>query len=164
MSTIHVLHHGFALCNMRGVPSDWPEGHRWVRLEDADAATCGGCIEVRLGDVPFFVHHTERTLSAPSLAGTAGVEGAWVQVDDYQVIRGTECMIYLTPRAGRCDRGRFLAQLFPKGRLALEIDDADGWPRYYFDEGRAKLEAEAWLKRRGQWVAPTATSESCRGI
>ncbi len=69
----------------------------------------------------------------------------------WQEIDGKECSITLEPRMGYCDRGNFIAKLFPRGKLALEIDEADGWPRYYFDEDRAKLEIEAWLKKRGQW-------------
>jgi hypothetical protein len=40
---VHVLHHGFALCGLRGVPSEWPDGHRWVRLSEKKRATCGVC-------------------------------------------------------------------------------------------------------------------------
>lgn len=69
----------------------------------------------------------------------------WHEID------GKECRITLEPRMGYCDRGNFIAKLFPREKLALEIDDQDGWPRYYFDEDRAKLEIEAWLKKRGQW-------------
>jgi hypothetical protein len=36
---VHVLHHGFALC---GRPLTIPGG-RWVRLGEADKATCPGC-------------------------------------------------------------------------------------------------------------------------
>jgi hypothetical protein len=70
----------------------------------------------------------------------------------YQTIQGRECYIMLGRRPHYCDRGNWLAQLFPSGKLALEIDGADGWPRYYFDEERAKLEIEAWLVKRGQAV------------
>ena len=31
------------------------------------------------------------------------------------------------------------------------LDWADGWPRYYLDLGRAKLEIEAFLQKRGKW-------------
>ncbi len=72
--------------------------------------------------------------------------------DGYESILGAECTIYLVLRPGHCDRGRYLAQLFPIGKLALDVDDQDGWPRSYFDLERAKLEVEAWMKRRGQWV------------
>lgn len=40
---VHVLDRGFAICGLPGVPSTWPEGHRWVRLEEARRATCPGC-------------------------------------------------------------------------------------------------------------------------
>lgn len=42
---VHVLMQGRALCDrVRGVPSDWPEGHKWVRAEEADKANCPHCI------------------------------------------------------------------------------------------------------------------------
>ena len=31
----------------------------------------------------------------------------------------------------------------------VELDGHDLWPRYYFDLERAKLECEAWLRKRG---------------
>lgn len=40
---LHILHHGFALCGLPGVPADWPEGHRWVRIAERTRATCHGC-------------------------------------------------------------------------------------------------------------------------
>jgi hypothetical protein len=68
----------------------------------------------------------------------------------WYMIEGRECQISLEPRPSYCDRGSFIAKLFPRGGLALEIDAADGWPRYYFDFDRALLEIEAWLVKRGQ--------------
>lgn len=68
----------------------------------------------------------------------------------YYEILGKECSITIEPRPSYCDRGNFIAKLFPVGELAREIDDLDGWPRYYFDLDRAKLECEGWLKKRGQ--------------
>ena len=45
---VHYLHEGRSLCEMSdvyGAPSDWPEGHKWVRLNDrGTTATCQGCI------------------------------------------------------------------------------------------------------------------------
>jgi hypothetical protein len=76
--------------------------------------------------------------------------GTWA----YQTIRGKQCEIVLEPRPPYCDRGNFLAKLFSEGELLLSIDAADGWPRYYFDEARAKAEVEAWLRKRGQWMDP----------
>jgi len=74
----------------------------------------------------------------------------WVTHDGYEHITGKECFITLEPRPGYCDRGNYIAKLFPEGKLARDIDDQDGWPRYYFDLERAKAEVEAWLVKRGQ--------------
>lgn len=68
----------------------------------------------------------------------------------WQEIRGRECLITLELRPAYCDRGNFIAKLHPEGKFALEIDGQDMWPRYYFDEQRAKLEVEAWLIKRKQ--------------
>lgn len=65
-------------------------------------------------------------------------------------IRGKECLITFEPRPHYCDRGNWIAKLFPEGMLALSIDEADGWPRYYFDKERGMREVEAWLVKRGQ--------------
>ena len=72
----------------------------------------------------------------------------------YYEIRGKECTICLEPRPGYCDRGNWIAKVFPDSpsELARSLDEADGWPRYYFDEERARLEVEAWLMKRGQWI------------
>lgn len=71
---------------------------------------------------------------------------------NFQEIRGKECVVTLETRPSYCDRGNFIAKLFTHGSLVMEIDSADGWPRYYFDETRAKLEIEAWLTKRGQAI------------
>ncbi len=47
----HILHHGFALCGLEGVPSAWPEGHRWVSVEDKGRATCAKC-KLAAGTLP----------------------------------------------------------------------------------------------------------------
>jgi len=67
-------------------------------------------------------------------------------------INGRECTIYLEQRPAYCDRGNWYAKLDARGGTALarELDHQDGWPRYYFDLERAKLEIEAWLVKRGQ--------------
>lgn len=72
----------------------------------------------------------------------------------WQEICGRECFITLEPRPVYCDRGNYVAKIFPSdgSGLAREIDHQDGWPRYYFDEDRAKAEIEAWLKKRKQWI------------
>jgi hypothetical protein len=76
----------------------------------------------------------------------------WVKHKKYEEIAGKECLITLEPRPSYCDRGNWIAKLFPTGELAREIDEADAWPRYFFDKRRAKLEIEAWLIKRKQVV------------
>jgi len=79
---------------------------------------------------------------------------AWQKHAGYESIRGRECEITLEPRPSYCDRGNWLAKLFPSGALLRKIDGHDGWPRYYFNIDRAKAEIESWLKKRGQHVQP----------
>jgi hypothetical protein len=76
--------------------------------------------------------------------------GKWEKITECWLIYGKRCNITLEPRPHYCDRGNWLAKLFPHGKLAMEIDGQDGWPRYFMDLDRAKLECEDWLKKRGQ--------------
>lgn len=69
-------------------------------------------------------------------------------------IRGRNCYVWMDERPAYCDRGRWLARLEVTNGLALSIDYADGWPRYYFDRERAMLEIEAWLRNRKEWIEP----------
>lgn len=68
----------------------------------------------------------------------------------YWSIQARQCEITIEPRPAWCDRGRFIAKLHPNGVFALEIDEQDGWPRYYFDWERMLAEIAAWLTCRGQ--------------
>jgi hypothetical protein len=72
----------------------------------------------------------------------------WKYCGTYEEVIAKECVITLEGRPHYCDRGSFIAKVFPSGELYIDIHD--GWPRYYFDADRAKLEIEAWLKKRGQ--------------
>lgn len=68
-------------------------------------------------------------------------------------IRGLDCKIWIEPRPAHCDRGNYIAKIHVDGDWRrCYIDAADCWPRYYFDLDRAKLEVEAFLKKRSQWV------------
>lgn len=71
---------------------------------------------------------------------------------EWYEISGKQCDITLRERPHYCDRGNWLANLFPDAEFAREIDGQDLWPRYYMDLDRAKLEIEDWMKKRGQWV------------
>jgi len=72
----------------------------------------------------------------------------------YYSIRGKDCEIILEPRPAYCDRGNWLAKVFvdPGKEIDLWIDNADGWPRYYFSLMNALDECKSWLEKRGQWV------------
>ncbi|TSC91093.1 MAG: hypothetical protein CEN90_641 [Parcubacteria group bacterium Licking1014_17] len=46
---IHILDSGLPLCGFsRESPAFWPEGHKWVDVEDKGRATCPGC-KTRVG-------------------------------------------------------------------------------------------------------------------
>jgi hypothetical protein len=70
---------------------------------------------------------------------------------EYAKIEGRECYITLEPRPYYCDRGNFIAKVFAHGALAMDLDQQDGWPRYYFNPDYAKEEIKAWLVKRGQY-------------
>ena len=74
----------------------------------------------------------------------------WKKYKDYQSIKTKHFEITLEKRAHYCDRGNWLAKIFEINYEFL-IDDQDGWPRYYFDEIRAKEEIEAWLLKRREF-------------
>jgi hypothetical protein len=83
----------------------------------------------------------------------------WIKVDGGNIFSGYETLILpqveitLESRPHYCDRGNFIAKVSIKTGYKFDkgcwVDDQDGWPRYYFDEARAKAEIEAWLKKRG---------------
>jgi hypothetical protein len=71
------------------------------------------------------------------------------------------CLITMERRPGYCDRGRWIAKVtvYPEHALReLYLDGQDGWPRYYFDEERAKAEIAAWVACRK--IPTEAPSES----
>jgi hypothetical protein len=44
---VHVLWTGKALCPLQGVPSEWPENHKWVPLLDPkldEVVNCQPCL------------------------------------------------------------------------------------------------------------------------
>jgi hypothetical protein len=62
----------------------------------------------------------------------------------YWDIRYKNVHITIEPRPHYCDRGRWIAKI---SATEMWLDEADGWPRYYFDLKRAKLELEAYIER-----------------
>lgn len=78
----------------------------------------------------------------------------WKAVDEEKGILGYyelrsksgKTLLCLMHRPPHCDRGNFYAII---ETTETHIDGADMFPRYYFDLERAKLELEAFLKKRG---------------
>lgn len=66
----------------------------------------------------------------------------------YWSIERPYCEVTIEPRPHYCDRGRYVAKVFPRGEYKAEFDNQDGWPRYYFDWDRMLAEIEAWLAMR----------------
>ena len=45
--TVHILHNGRPLCRFNAnVPSEWPEGHRWIGRDAVEDANCPACRKV----------------------------------------------------------------------------------------------------------------------
>lgn len=54
--------------------------------------------------------------------------------------------IWMEPRPRYCDRGRWKVCVDSHGVVGL--DGQEGFPRYYFDLDRAKVEMEEWVNAR----------------
>lgn len=78
----------------------------------------------------------------------------WEKWDGWESCKGVDCEIIIEKRPAHCDRGNWLARAFSTG-LQCHIDEADFWPRYYFDRERADAEIEAWLRKRGLLLPET---------
>ncbi len=80
-----------------------------------------------------------------------GVSSGWY-VDEYHCYvldcAFPPCHVWIQPRPPYCDRGRWIANIDPKGVFGLNIDAADHWPRYYFDLRVAMTEVEAFLEAK----------------
>lgn len=77
-----------------------------------------------------------------------------VLADTLEADHGT---IHFARRPEYCDRGRVLVHVEPAHGIecsSCNLDGADGFPRYYFDELRAVAEVEAWMAARGWHKKP----------
>jgi hypothetical protein len=83
-----------------------------------------------------------------------------VEHDGWWSIERPYCQVTIEQRPPYCDRGRYLAKVFPSGHYVLEFDDQDGWPRYYFDWDRMLAELRAWLAVRDARWYPDAESRA----
>ncbi len=62
---IHVLHGGVTPCAMKGVPGEWPDGHKWVRLQDWPKSTCHECRETAEKLLPLCGRCNEQPVAYP---------------------------------------------------------------------------------------------------
>lgn len=60
--------------------------------------------------------------------------------------------ITISKRPQYCDRGRYEVNVFSSNILELHVDEADGFPRYYFYLVNLISEVEAWIYARGQEI------------
>lgn len=64
--------------------------------------------------------------------------------------QGGVYIIHLVPRPTYCDRGDWIIHLDWEGTDS-RIDDADGFPRYFFgSEEEVKKQMETWVSRRSE--------------
>lgn len=59
-----------------------------------------------------------------------------------------QALITIEPRLPYCDRGRWIAKTFPRGRFGRDFDEQDGWPRYYYTIEACAIEVEEWIACR----------------
>jgi hypothetical protein len=71
-------------------------------------------------------------------------------------INAGQALITIEPRPIYCDRGNFLVHVDPRGDLALSLDGADGFPRYYFGVQACADEVHEWMRVRRILPEPTA--------
>jgi hypothetical protein len=86
----------------------------------------------------------------------------WKETPWGQELETEHGIIRLERRPEYCDRGAFLAHVEPKHDAACKpcnVDAHDLFPRFYYDEGRAKLELDAFMRRR-KWIADDAPATS----
>jgi hypothetical protein len=76
------------------------------------------------------------------------IEHAGADEPHYWSIERPYCEVTIERRQPYCDRGSYIAQVFPRGRYVREFDVQDGWPRDDFAWARMRAEIEAWLAIR----------------
>ena len=86
----------------------------------------------------------------------------WKPMKSWYII-GKNCVIWTSTRPHYCDRGNYLFHLEAVDDLAIDIDQSDLWPRYYFDFEVAKSESVAWLKTRNQYLENSEWKELADG-
>jgi hypothetical protein len=67
---------------------------------------------------------------------------------EWLTVRVPQALITVEPRPYYCDRGNFIVKVFPRGDLALSLDEYDAFPRYYFGVQACADELLAWMQAR----------------
>lgn len=128
-----------------GVYAEVDAGNRIV-LTTEDGIDISNTIIVQpevMAKLLFFLGIAQKLTTEP-------LQGVWTEQDGVQSLRVEQCEILLEPRHRYCPLGAFTAKLFPIPGSELDRSEGiRGWPRFYFDETRAKLEIDAWLKKLG---------------
>ena len=70
------------------------------------------------------------------------IDPEYPEIEEYWV--DSKRVAYMQPRPRYCDRGHWQVNA---DQIPF-IDEADGFPRYYMDKKRAKLETEEWVAWR----------------
>jgi hypothetical protein len=84
-----------------------------------------------------------RERGIPVVHELTGDVGGWLKIEVPQAL------ITIEPRPLYCDRGNFIVKVFPRGDLALSLDEQDRFPRYYFGVLACVTELYAWMQVRG---------------
>ena len=87
----------------------------------------------------------DRELAA---VDTHGLEVKWLEPDAFPYIDLPTVIIYLERRPFYCDRGRYGFWAESKDNKKVDIDYADGFPRYFFSLQRAFDEMYDWVQFR----------------
>lgn len=78
----------------------------------------------------------------------------------YWSVEGTEMTAFIELRPYYCDRGRYKVLIEARGRFALEFDEQDGFPRYFFNWDRMLGELEDFMECRKQLVKERSVNDS----
>lgn len=79
-------------------------------------------------------------------------------------LRTADVIVWMSARPHYCDRGRVMVNVVSHNILKVDVDAADGFPRYYFSIERAKAEMADWLAARGQVVTRDWIEEDCESF
>lgn len=140
--------------------------HGWAFRDHTEEEVAGVLLFLETGDAsrmpeqyrPLLELEGERPpkkrRSRPSAEGLAALYPL-AHNRGYEALTGKHHAITIERRPDYCDRGHWIAKVFPVagGKVGdFTIDNADGWPRYYMKHDRAVEELREWLAWREDQV------------